>query len=698
MNPQIVRIIDQYLTGKLSPEDKIVFEERLKSEPKLQRETNLQRHVMETAKRAAQRQWVKQAGKSYHFRKKMINSGIVVAIAAGLTFAVIAIVSKNSHNGTPANLGLMEKAVEEKLNSTLFFPNLAVERKVLNSADTVIFLSDGTMLSVPDNAFLLDGKEFHGEKIIQYQVARNASDIVKSGLSTMSDGKLLETGGMFSLDGYAPGGKKLQINPKVGVYVEFPVNGPTENMQLFEGKTGQNGIVNWINPTPLERKPVSASMVDLDFYPPGYEAKLNELKWKKGKQQRDSLYLSFEENDTTDSSTKNVDNFASLTEAEINMIFDYIDSQSSYDDGRPSGKQNHIPPSKVLAFWNPKFDNTILATKDFEKRMQAIHKTCNPLVLSMYLDNLNSELWKTDERVARMGYSEFSAFAAERVGKIDLTDAHQRNLEQFFDARLNEIRERAKNDRAFAQRLKEAYNKQLNGIRNDQSLKDAQRWKQNYQDEWELNYVDCLRQLGKKREKVGFTLRSGAPVYNLDRFVSEQTLTRSSGKFYDKGTGKTAEICYDPLSFEIENTDKYQKLFIYLLPDKLHSFERVPVSAGKASYNLNRLISYKAVVVGIGENGYFLKQLGKVSPGKIGNIALTKVSEAELDKVLNGLDANRIEMQAFGAAEIDWLRAEQKDFKVQRLRMEQAKFRNTLLPIVYPCTFDFQGFEYLPEH
>ena len=59
-----------------------------------------------------------------------------------------------------------------------------------------------------------------------------AHEIVKAGLNTMSGDDLLETQGMFSIHAYTPEGKKLEINPKVGVYVQVPVDEHKEGMQF----------------------------------------------------------------------------------------------------------------------------------------------------------------------------------------------------------------------------------------------------------------------------------------------------------------------------------------------------------------------------------------------------------------------------------------------------------------------------------
>ncbi len=70
------------------------------------------------------------------------------------------------------------------------------------------------------------------------------ADIVLAGLSTTSDGKLLETGGMLYVSATSEG-RKLQVAEGERVLYTFPnVNNKTD-MQLFNGNMDENEFVNW---------------------------------------------------------------------------------------------------------------------------------------------------------------------------------------------------------------------------------------------------------------------------------------------------------------------------------------------------------------------------------------------------------------------------------------------------------------------
>lgn len=292
MNPEITKIIEQYLAGELSSADKATFEERMASNKELREEVDLQKSIHEAAKRAAVRSEVISAAKKYHFLRKLKWGGIGLGAILLVTMGTLLLTNRPDSNHE-LTLDQVTKLTEELVQDGPI-DNLGSEFFAWNANDTAFLSKDGILVSVPENAFLLNGKPYRDPAVIQWQEALDGSTIVKSGLSTTSNGILLETQGMFSFSAKTPEGKQLTINPKVGIYVQVPVDEYKEGMQLFDGVKDPSGNINWVEPRDLEKIPVPVDMADLDFYPPEYEAKLNELKTKKTKDFRDSLYLSFE--------------------------------------------------------------------------------------------------------------------------------------------------------------------------------------------------------------------------------------------------------------------------------------------------------------------------------------------------------------------------------------------------------------------
>jgi hypothetical protein len=577
------QLIERYLNNELSAEEKAAFETELQGNPELQKEFELHQLTKELIRRNSLRTLVNQSGKWFHLKKIFINSGIALVIAGALAAAVYFVAAGNASDKkeTPE---LMEKSMIENLEKYLAFENIDPEYFKFTGESDVFLSESGVLLSITDNSFLLDGKPYAGEAIVQWQEAQTASDIVKAGLSTISGDKLLETQGMFSLNAFTPEGKKLKLTDK-GVYVQVPVDELKKDMKLFTGVPGKNGTIDWQNPEELERLPKPKTMAKMDLFPPKYEPKLNELKWFKEKAKRDSLYLSFEVGKTPVNDTiediETLINFSSPKEkpqpiynmpemdgaAQISMMIpskplkntvnvnlpqdrgveypedmvhwnfsvEYLNNNEAnivatinLEENRMIGilnksispftiptrfrldktpdfelvgetkdlspiawaidsetaekykikkycnkmgiyassilvfkqkvkllrrgefeisgnflcqvckaqsdclppysgeftvqvssniksNSNHIPPSKVLAIWNKKFNNTNLATQDFEDRMKAIHETCNEKVFDVYAKNLSEPLWKLDQRVVKMGYPEFQVFADQMM-------------------------------------------------------------------------------------------------------------------------------------------------------------------------------------------------------------------------------------------------------------------------------------------
>jgi len=766
MNLDITKIIDQYIQGELSEEDKTIFEKKLAENPILQKEVNLQQSIYEAAKRSALRTEVKQVGKRYHLTRNI--TFIVISILVALTFSIltwlISVSLKEEQPFSPQDSFLKEleqKSPIEKLGSQFF---------VWNGKDSIMISPKGVLLSIPENAWLLNGEPYRETAVIQWQEALDAVTIMKNGLSTMSGDKLLETQGMFGIKAYTPLGELLTVNPKVGIYVQVPVTTYKPGMQLFEGKKNKDGIIDWQNPKPLGKIPIPVDIKTLDFYPVGYEDSLNKMKLRRDKKYRDSLYLSFAktaemeymstdvefEPDSLPHATMFTDvkklqhgkslflakcntchntnkestgpplagvrnrwaqggakqgsvyrwvkdwqaaalsdpyaykimmkrptammTFPDLKTSDIDAIFDYADNRC----------YEFIDPAKVLAFWKPEFNNTNLATREFEKRMRKIHATCDEKVLEIYTRGLSSPLSELDKKVAEMGYWEFQAFAAENVGKVNVDNPHLQNLSRFYEQTIQEMRKSV-------QRIQLSAEGEMRKKRNDfQKSQNNQQQRVNDQAaqilayEYEINLENTYKQLGEKRPQllqlkstIGFTITSSASIYNIDRFVAEATALRKSSIITDQKTGKTAKISYNDFSFEVQNSKDFDQIYAYVMPELLNSYQRITGTDGKFNYALNNDIIYDMIVIGINANGYayFIKK--KFNRGNGEKISLTQISEKELDALIEATDLHR--SFYYLAEEINWLAKEQKYYTWQKNIQDQSIFRDRIRNIIFPC-------------
>ncbi|MBC9811569.1 cytochrome c [Crocinitomicaceae bacterium CZZ-1] len=374
--------------------------------------------------------------------------------------------------------------------------------------------------------------------------------------------------------------------------------------------------------------------------------------------------------------------FPSLTNAQIDAIFDYVDCQ-----------QRFIPPSKVLAIWNSKFNKTNLATQDFEDRMKFIHETCDQQVLDVYVKNLSEPLWKLDEQVVGMGYTQFQEFATQRVGKIKINDAHQKNLDAFYNTTVKRLQNLGKKRVEEALRKEQKWDHHMQKEREKAFIRKGMRENENLSEEFGFNLKNVYRQLGIT---VGFRINgstsvnrngkgNGTAIVNIDKYVMEATIARQSTVITDPKTGKTAQITYKPVSAQIDDYKKYDKLFLYLFSKEMNSYQRLDVNNGILKYNLNGDMNYSAAIIGMSENGYFYHQIDKLSAVNLGTIALEEVSQQEFDQRINALNNSRINQPMSLKEELQWLFKEKANYKVQQQRRKEAAFRNTIRPTVFPC-------------
>lgn len=891
MQLESTKIIDRYLSGELSPSEHSAFEERLKTSEKLQKEVEIHEVIKEAAIRAFVRADVRHAARRYKLNRIIKWGAAGLGIIAVIISTSIWFSSSIKKSKEQKQVPIIAMSLMDQLNPNADFNPLPIQYfSVPKEGD--VFLSDqSVLLSIPPKAFLLKNEVYVGEAIVQFQEAMKANEIVKAGLNTMSGDNLLETQGMFSIHAYTPEGTELSINSKVGIYVQVPVNEYKDGMNLYDYVELADGTADWQNPRGLSKIPVPVDMKNLDFYPEGYEAKLDNLKWKKQKSQRDSLYLSFEDycgiqnsstnnpitvpaipKSKTDSQVQTV-NLASgplITRSTI-VRFPDVDAQfpggiqkmkeffyrtliypeASREQGisgtvyvemeidefgfisnerilqpldpnldqealrmirkmpkwipaqdrngsvktrvrlpvkflleggsgkpitdgvnlmlgasnrkpRPSinvaSKREetelipqdspeqvidqdsvemedtpcsypHVAPSKVLAFWKPTFNNTNLATREFERRMEAIHRTCNDEVLRRYTSQLTKPISEIDRGVVNMGYSDFGLFANEQVGVVNPNNPHLENIKAFYEKGVSALKEQAKSDKNWEQQLRNKWDKNLANLRDEHSKSTKNLQEKSKRDEVTYNQQRTVQKLGlnnKRRmsavaaypqfgQTIGFTARR-VGGYNCDRSVQrivtyqaairpvqnpslaqERKIERVSvSKAVKNGTekretfkvttnGKTRTISYNSLSFEVSNSEEYTKIIAYTFPHQLESYQLLNGKDGKYSTSMNDDIIYDICVVGISDEGYSYFQKQTLKGGDLGSINLKKITESKLDASILQMNSKRTAKPASISLDLSWIKAEKNYFKEVNRRKEMTQFREKMVTVIYPC-------------
>jgi hypothetical protein len=90
----------------------------------------------------------------------------------------------------------------------------------------------------------------------------------------------------------------------------------------------------------------------------------------------------------------------------------------------PVNSSCSLAPAAVKALLSPEFLGTFIATKDFEKRIKALHMLGNGQeLLDLYVDNITQPLWKADHLVAERLTGEsrklFEGFSKENKADWD---------------------------------------------------------------------------------------------------------------------------------------------------------------------------------------------------------------------------------------------------------------------------------------
>ena len=323
--------IERYLMNQLNDQDKKRFEDDLSRDVELAEKVNFQRDLVFVIKRLGLKKKAQKAQSNYKLLKLSKLIGSIFALAGAVAFAVFYFSNQSESIEPIDNTVVYNQPIQLSKNDSLSsIANQYLDQEVFRiktTEDTVVETADGIVVFVPEGAFDSDAEEID----LMLQAAVQPSDILMAGLSTLSDGSPLETGGMFYIDAFEEG---RRVGLKKNLTVDVPTQEELTGMQVYEGQKTADGEINWVKPKPVERYLIPVDIQTLDFYPPGYETALDN--WGLyGKAFRDSLYLSFAfSNDPTNRCQNRLDECGvpdrKLTPEERDFI---------YDDNRPIDKK-----------------------------------------------------------------------------------------------------------------------------------------------------------------------------------------------------------------------------------------------------------------------------------------------------------------------------------------------------------------------
>lgn len=712
-------IIDKYLNGELNSEEKKEFERNLESNAALRSEVETQKQLLKGIERSGLRSEIKKGFKkgSYKIKTGKWFMGIVIATLAVSSLWLV----KNkflSENDQNIRYELNEEnkkqwsEADKQLSPEIF--------TIRGDNDTVIETKGGIILTIPANAFLNKGNAISGDIEIEIKEAFDPFEIMKAGLSTTSDGKLLETGGMFYINA-KENGNNLTIAQNKGVYASIPDKNPGKDMMLFDGKRMADGQINWVAPKPFENKLHAVDILSLNFYPPHFLDSLKSMGINiKNKKLTDSIYYSFtcgpesegwathdEFFNDYDNETKTVITQAQKNAMELraSQVADSIanaitiamnsgkfDMEPMTNDSTVSEFQHsycEIAPSRIHAIWNRKFNNTILATKEFEERLQVIFKTCDHKILNLYIKNMDKKMYEIDSMAMNISGNrkEFEDFYKRRMGGLAINESHMKKLQEYMEEKRKIYAEVA------AKTMRELYEKEnIQNLKASQEIsdhnnKESIRLNTVFREELETNMKEAYRQLGKPYKIVyppstnylSITLTT-IGWKNVDAYVMESTINRTTLNYTDKESDKKVVIKYEPLTITVSDYSKYDRVVAYLIPNKLSSFQRMPNTGNIFKENLNELFKYGAVVFGFKGEEVYCQPLAEAIPGEK-SLSLRKMSKAEMEQYRNMNAGAAIDL----VSELNHQLFEQKEAVRKKAIAKREELRNRLWPVVFPC-------------
>ncbi|MFN8713183.1 MAG: hypothetical protein ACK5Z2_10065 [Bacteroidota bacterium] len=117
--------------------------------------------------------------------------------------------------------------------------------------DTLVKGSNGTTLHIPADAFCFaNGQPVKTPVTLQLREAVKPADIVLAGLTTLHNGRVLESGGMIEVIAQSEG-RQLRLKKSAAIEVNVPANVRQPGMAVFEG-VKENGLINWVNPVAID--------------------------------------------------------------------------------------------------------------------------------------------------------------------------------------------------------------------------------------------------------------------------------------------------------------------------------------------------------------------------------------------------------------------------------------------------------------
>ncbi|MBN2773673.1 MAG: hypothetical protein JXR31_05450 [Prolixibacteraceae bacterium] len=436
----------------------------------------------------------------------------------------------------------------KKLHDDDTFKNTIVEStfyKLDASEDNTILTRKGNLLIIPSGS-LLDqkGKRVNDSIQLEFAEGSDLDEIILSNLMIQDSALIYESYLSFFVNATRKG-KQLYIDPDNPIYLELAAD---KKVSLYKGNRDKLGNMSWKK----DRDPVDylipVAIDMLDFFPGGFESAVEKgLPYRNHefvtKEFLDSLYYSF-----ATELTETDGYFGSSRFLMIGLfmpVIHLLDQEPSLLHMSDTSASSHeeslcgINPASIKAICNKKFQNTLISTREFERRLKVIFSTCDNSILELYVNNLNKNLWQIDKMAAnKLGsthhaYSKFIEFAAYRQTTVKLSDRKALLLADYYKKSKENIE------------------------------RDLITFKRKYVEERQK----FDRVVQEKTEEYRKLLEA-RHTFRMNKFGFELT---NFGWYNAVRELKLSEVEQFTLNISIENGDRYDRVYAYVINPKINS-------------------------------------------------------------------------------------------------------------------------------
>jgi len=513
----------------------------------------------------------------------------------------------------------------------------------------------GTVFSFPSNGFVYEnGKTVTAPVKIELVEFTSIQDKLNGNIAHSNAAEAFNIASSIYWDAADTNGKAVFPKKDAPPYIEIPVTGEADNLSLYSGKRNPDGSTDW-KEIEQEKYLVTLPFDVLDFYPENFkEAVKAELPIGNYEELSsillDSIYTIFSAFIKAPNITKKLQDVYEPIDAGEKKVF----IKSSYQKNDTyrqvqDAQQEHghhgddyifpfdcgISPLGVKAIRTSKFENTFFATREFERRMEVIHKSCKQAIFEIYLDNLDKPMWQSDRLAAEQLKGTdleivFRGFEKEKCTNVKDAPKHLDKLKEFYDKKVKTYKTEITEIKKKREQEKQKASKNLANINKNYSkvLNKREQYR--------------MKKLGCKSVKKGWIAIASNP-----------------------GTWT-----FHKLKIKVEEFEKFDRIYTYIVYQELGSLYKLNLTSNNI-FTVGRPSSPKtampingaavAIAVGYINEQAYLAKINFTTGIPLLKMKFNEVSKETFSKEIKSLQTNKKENDLAN------------DLKIQKERYEAQK-------------------------